>query len=160
LKYLLILFVIALALAPLSHFFPSKRQRLMARMREYAAVHGLFVEFRDLPARAGPAPAGRKAQVIYYGKRLPPSRGKGRSPLSWLHSEDGWTGVGHRTPAPVGREQLPVSIEALGVDEGSCGIYWQEQGEETDVEKIVAALEEWAGALSASVKRSQRTDLD
>lgn len=150
-KYLLILFVIALALAPLSHFVPSKRQRLVARMREYAAVHGLFVEFRSLPARAAPAPGGRKSQVIYYGKRLPPSRDKARSPLSWLPGESGWSGVGHRVPAPLDRERLPAAIQALGLDDGSCGIYWQEQGEEADVEKIVAALEEWAGALSASV---------
>ena len=56
LTFLLIVFVIALALAPLGHFVPSKRQRAIARMREYAAVHGLFVEFRDLPVQAG-APA-------------------------------------------------------------------------------------------------------
>ncbi len=49
--YLLIIFVIAVALAPLSHFVPSKRQRQIARMREYAAVHGLFVEFRGVPGR-------------------------------------------------------------------------------------------------------------
>ena len=48
-KYLLILFIIALALAPLTHFLPSKRQRKVAGLREYAAVHGLFVEFRKLP---------------------------------------------------------------------------------------------------------------
>lgn len=148
-KYLFILFVIALALAPLSHFFPSKRQRLVARMREYAAVHGLFVEFRDLPARGAREPANRKAQVIYYGKRLPPSRDKVRSRLAWLPGDDGWSGLSHRQPAPAGWELLPASIQALGIDEGSCGIYWQEQGEEADVEKIVAALEEWAGALPA-----------
>lgn len=149
-KYLLILFVIALALAPLSHFFPSKRQRLVARLREYAAVHGLFVEFRDLPARGQPVQGERKAQVIYYGKRLPPSRDVVRTRLAWLRSGEDWTGLGHRQAAHAGLEQLPASIQALGIDEGSCGIYWQEQGEEADVEKIVAALEEWAGALSAS----------
>ena len=149
-KYLLILFVIALALAPLSHFFPSKRQRLVARMREYAAVHGLFVEFRDLPARGEPARRERKAQVIYYGKRLPPSRGVMRTRLAWLRSDDGWSGLGHRQAVPAGLAPLPASIQAAGVDESSCGIYWQEQGVEADVEKIVAALNEWAGDLSAS----------
>ena len=48
----LILFVIALALAPLWHFLPSKGQRKAARMREHAAVQGLFVEFRELPGAA------------------------------------------------------------------------------------------------------------
>ncbi len=46
LTYFIIIFVVALALAPLSHFLPSKRQRKVAGMREYAAVHGMFVEFR------------------------------------------------------------------------------------------------------------------
>ena len=148
-KYLLILFVIALALAPLSHFFPSKRQRLVARLREYAAVLGLFVEFRDLPARGEGQHKERKSPVIYYGKRLPPSRDELRSRRAWLPCDNGWSGLGHRAPAPTGWEQLPGSIQALGIDEGSCGVYWQEQGDEADVEKIVATLEEWAGALPA-----------
>ena len=63
LKYLLIVFVIALALAPLSHFVPSKRQRHIARLREYAAVHGLFVEFRSLPGTARERADGH---TIYY----------------------------------------------------------------------------------------------
>lgn len=149
-KYLLILFVIALALAPLSHFFPSKRQRLVARLREYAAVHGLFVEFRDLPSRAGgnADTTGRKAQVIYYGKRLPPSRDRPRSRLSWLRDGEGWSGLDHRETEPGFCARLPGSIQALGLDENSCGVYWEEQGEEADVEKIVAALEAWAEALS------------
>ena len=53
LTYFLIIFVIAVALAPLGHFLPSKRQRKVARMREYAAVHGMFVEFRALPDVGG-----------------------------------------------------------------------------------------------------------
>lgn len=152
-KYLLILLVLALAIAPLSHFFPSKRQRLVARMREYAAVNGLFVEFRDLPANAERqrVHSERQNQVIYYGKRLPPSRDKPRSKLAWLPGEEGWVGLGHRQPAPDVCSQLPVSIQALGVDESSCGVYWQEQGSEADVEKIVTVVAEWAQALSTGV---------
>ena len=75
-KYLLIVFIIFLALAPLSHFVPSKRQRKIARLREYAAVHGLFVEFRHLPgsSREGSPARASGQQIIYYGKRLPPAR--------------------------------------------------------------------------------------
>ena len=43
---------------------------------------------------------------------------------------------------------LATSVQALGVDQGSCGIYWQEQGDEADVEEIVAALNAWADAIS------------
>jgi hypothetical protein len=146
LKYLLILFIVALALAPLTHFLPSKRQRLEAKLREYAAVHGLFVEFRDLPARRGnhADSSGRSEKVIYYGKRLPPSREKSRSRLAWLPEEGSWRGVGHREAVPACSEQLPAAIAALGMDEASCGIYWQEQGVEADVEQIVQVLEAWS----------------
>ncbi len=148
-KYLLILFVVALALAPLSHFFPNKRQRKVARMREYAAVHGLFVEFRDLPARSARSgdPARRESQVIYYGKRLPPSRDRVRPRLAWLREDEDWSGLGHRQAAPAAAGLLPAAVQALGVDEASCGIYWQEQGEEAEVADIVAALEQWADKL-------------
>ena len=75
-EILIILVVVALALAPLTNFIPSQRQRHVARLREYAAVHGLFVEFRDMPgsevSRLGERQ--RPQQLIYYGKRLPPSR--------------------------------------------------------------------------------------
>lgn len=151
-KYLLILFVIALALAPLSHFFPSKRQRLVARLRESAAIHGLFVEFRDLPSRGSGehlSSSRKSAQVIYYGKRLAPSRNKPRSRLAWLPDDDSWRGVDHREEAPIVSENLPAAVQALGVDEASCGIFWQEEGDEGDVDQIVQSLEAWAEQLSA-----------
>ena len=85
--YLLIAFVIAVALAPLSHFVPSKKQREIARMREYAAVRGMFVEFRRVPGRDSSAPAGRERasqDTIYYGKRLPPAQAKREIARIWL----------------------------------------------------------------------------
>ncbi|TDG13757.1 hypothetical protein E2F43_09580 [Seongchinamella unica] len=150
-KFLLILFVVALALAPLTHFLPSKRQRLVARMREYAAVHGLFVEFRDLPSR--PAVSGREErsqQIIYYGKRLPPSRREPRQRVTWLRDDDGWRSLDKRVEPPPAADLLPASILAISVDEGSCGAYWKEAGEERDVEQIVTALEAWQQALQGT----------
>ena len=147
-KFLLILFVVALALAPLTHFLPSKRQRLVARMREYAAVHGLFVEFRDLPSR--PSASGREErnqQIIYYGKRLPPSRREPRQRAAWLRDADGWRSLQNRLEPPPTATQFPAAVLALSVDEGSCGAYWREAGEEGDVEQIVAALEGWKQQL-------------
>ena len=158
LKYLIILLAVALALAPLSHFFPSKRQRLVARMREYAAVHGLFVEFRDIPARGDQQYVDRKPQAIFYGMRLPPSRGRARARLCWLPGDAGWTGLGHREPVPLDTAHLPGSVLALGMDENSCGIYWQEQGEEADVESIVALVRGWNESLSADGRHPQRND--
>ncbi|MFV8817389.1 hypothetical protein [Haliea sp. E17] len=146
-KYLIILFVVALALAPLTHFLPSKRQRQLARLREYAAVHGLFVEFRNLPgAREGE----RAEQVIYYGKRLPASRGEPRRQRAWIGGAGHWRGAGHRDPVPTATEGFPAQILACSEDEGSCGAYWKEDGEEADVAAIVAALEAWSGVEKAA----------
>ncbi len=141
-KYLLILLVLALALAPLTHFVPSKRQRHQAKMREFAAVNGLFVEFRDLPG----SPAGERAeQVIYYGRRLPASRGEPRRRRAWLRDAQGWRGVGHREQPPPASDQFPAQVLALSEDEGSRGVYWREDGEEAELQSIIAALEAWNG---------------
>ena len=153
LEILLIVFVVALALAPLTHFLPSKQQRKVARMREYAAVHGLFVEFRDLPARQQVVVGtrGRSQQVIYYGKRLPPSRRQARERTAWLNEADGWRSLQKRVDAPAAASLFPGSVMAISVDEGSCGIYWREQGEEGEVAQLVTALQAWQEELQGGV---------
>ncbi|MCX2976330.1 hypothetical protein [Candidatus Marimicrobium litorale] len=143
--YLLILFVVALALAPLSHFLPSKSQRRTARLREYAALSGLFVEFRDVPGAAlAPRPS---APVIYYGKRLRPARGKPSDACAWLSSAQGWQSVGSRRAAPDALDHLVVEVLAVGADEFSCGIYWTESAGEDAIDQIVAFLEQWSVTL-------------
>ena len=152
--YLWIFFVIAVALAPLSHFVPSKRQRKVARMREYAAVHGLFVEFRQLPvsaaarARAGAAASGRgQSDTIYYGKRLPPPREKRLPGLAWLCDQQQWRGLDRHTQVPPQLASLPAEVLAASADESSCGVYWKEAGEEAGVEQICRVLEAWSQDL-------------
>jgi len=145
LTYFLIFFVIVLALAPLTHFLPSKQQRRIARLREYAAVHGMFVEFRDLPGKTLiPRPDG---EVIYYGKRLPASRPGPLTTAAWVRTPDSWRSVGERTPVPEAVQGLPPEILAASVDLSSCGVYWTEAGEVEAVEKIRQSLEQWCTAL-------------
>jgi hypothetical protein len=148
--YLLIILVIAVALAPLSHFVPSKRQRKVARLREYAAVHGLFVEFRTLPG----AKSGRQSpklaaggDIIYYGRRLPPRRGEPVVRAGWIAGQEGWRGLDRRAQVPDLLRQLPTGILAASADEASCGIYWQESGSDGEVERIRQVLEAWAEQL-------------
>jgi hypothetical protein len=146
LSYLIILLVLAVALAPLSHFMPSKAQRKVARLREYAALQGLFVEFREPPAAPGRAPPA-KAQTIYYGKRVHPG---GRGPLkrvAWTLREDSWVSVPRGGTVPEGLLALPADILAASADQDSCGIYWQETGEEAEVEQISRVLSDLAGVL-------------
>jgi len=145
-KFLLILFVVALALAPLGHFLPDKRQRRIARLREYAAVHGLFVEFRDLPG--APVAQPRDGRVIYYGKRVPARVSAALERGAWKRSDGEWTGVNTRRPAPSQLRDLSVEILAGSVDGASCGVYWTESGEEDSVEEIRSALESWISELA------------
>lgn len=151
--YLLILFVIAIALVPLTHFMPSKRQREIARMREYAAVHGLFVEFRRVPGReSGRLKSRDRAghDTIYYGKRLPPAKQKRpEQACVWLFEAEGWVGLERRLRVPESLALLPTEVLAASVDEGSCGIYWRESGGVEAVEQIRQVLAAWAGHLRA-----------
>jgi hypothetical protein len=147
--YLIILLVIALALAPLFHFAPSKRQRRVAHLREYAAVHGLFVEFRNTPGtpeqrRLEGRPSG---DIIYYGKRLPPAKGTGWVSASWVLGSNGWRSVGKRLPAPAQLLDLGEQIIAASVDQSSCGVYWVESSGEEGVEEIRQSLEQWSEEL-------------
>jgi hypothetical protein len=147
-EYIIIILVVALAIAPLSHFAPSKRQRAVARMRESAAVKGLFVEFRPLPGNT--ASTGRRGQdIIYYGKRLPPARGAEPARGSWVQFEDGWRATQGIKKPPEILSQLPSTILAASVDEGSCGVYWRETCEEGELVAIILVIEQWAGNLRA-----------
>ena len=145
LKYLLVIFVIALALAPLVQFLPSKRQRKIANMRESAALHGLFVEFRDSPGSQ--FLPKRPEGVIYYGKRFPTSRSRPVQAGSWILLEDGWRKVSGARQIPRLLEDLPVEILAASVDEFSCGVYWTETAEEGAVEQIKQVLGQWSDEL-------------
>jgi len=144
LNYLLIAFALLVAIAPLTHFLPSKRQRLQVTLRETAALNGLFVEFREQPGPALPQQS-QASDVIYYGLRLPPSSGKGRRRCVWQLRAGGWQAVGAKhEPVPAALLAAPDSILAASVHEDSCGLYWQEAGDAATVEQIAAVLKDWA----------------
>lgn len=150
--YLFIILVIAIALAPLSHFVPSKRQRAIAGMREYAAVHGMFVEFRQVPGKDSGRISdrdGASSNTIYYGKRLPASRQKRQAALAWINEKGTWVGLERRLPVPPVLAELPSQVLAAGADESSCGVYWREAGTVEDVEQIRRVLELWVTQLRA-----------
>lgn len=146
---LIILAILAIAITPLLKFMPTKLQRKISQMREYAATHGLFVEFRDIPGHAAVRrQAGvRPGSVIYYGKRLPASRAEPRSAIKWVRAEDDWHAVGKWRAIPAELGSLPASVLAASVDESSCGVYWSEAGELEDVAQICAAVEAWSERL-------------
>ena len=91
----------------------------------------------------------RSQQIIYYGKRLPPSRREPRERTAWLRDNEGWRSLQKRVTEPPAAARLPASIMAISIDEGSCGAYWQEAGDEAEVEQIVAALTAWQEQLQS-----------
>ena len=124
-------------------------------MRETAALAGLFVEFRRLPERqlaehqAALAPArSSPGKTIFYGKRLPPARGKRPPRCAWLLTEQGWITVEGERSVPPALRQLPPCILAASADENSCGVYWEEDGDESSVELIAGLLNSWVEASS------------
>jgi hypothetical protein len=141
-KYLLIVFVIFLALAPLSHFIPSKHQRKVARLRERAAVDGLFVEFRKTPEDSRGEKLGN-GPLIFYGKRLPPRRGPRIQHTVFVLDDWGWRGLNRAAEAPPVLTGLPAGITLAAQDDGTCGVFWNEEGDEAELQQIVAVLEEW-----------------
>lgn len=147
--WLLIILVIATALAPLSHFAPSKRQRAVAGMREFAALNGLYVEFRDTP---GAVSKGARGSVIYYGKRLPAALAADVSRTAWARQEAAWRCVTGRTAAPDMLSALPDGILAASIDAASCGVYWREEVEKGQEKQAVAqiqqVLDSWIRSLS------------
>jgi hypothetical protein len=152
-EYLIIILVIAVALAPLSHFLPSKRQRAVAKMRETAALRGLFVEFRQLPGQRGAETARTTSSrdgVIYYGKRLPPARGSEPRRGAWLRVEQGWRSARGVDSAPEILDDLPAAALAASVDEGSCGVYWRESGVDDDLATIIGIIERWSVSLQTA----------
>lgn len=150
--WLFILFVLAVALVPLSYFAPSKRQRAIAGLRERAAIEGLFVEFRKPPGGSGrPLPNGvSERNLIYYGKRLPAAKKRARQRSAWRRDSEGWLGVGGYLPIPDMFADFPDSAVAASVDPDSCGIYWDETGEAETVAEIASVLEHWAEQISAT----------
>ncbi len=146
----IVLLVVLLALAPLWHFAPTKRQRLQARLRECAALNGLFVELRDLPLpqdRLARMPAGER-QVVYYGCRL---RTSGMVPMrrtAWYRSGDDWSCRNGREAPPDFVQEIPDSVLAVDLGPESCGLYWREEGTEDDVISLARRLAAWRDQLT------------
>ena len=148
--YVFIAVVVALAAAPLLHFLPGPTQRRQAAFREAAARGGLFVELRDLP---GYAPrlermSRSERQVVFYGARLPATRGGARSRQCWWRVGEAWHGGPDRLrELPQALHELPLTVLAAGVDESACGVYWREVGDVSDVDQIIRAVVAWRAEL-------------
>lgn len=121
--------VLLVALAPLTHFWPSKQQRRLADIREQAALLGLYVELRKLPAHRKVdihIPADDRRYWVYYGLRLAT---KMKVPIgSWLRTPEGWLSLTGDNNLPPALNALPEGLDVVSSTPGSVGFFWQERG--------------------------------
>ncbi len=146
--YLLIVLILFLAIAPILHFRPTKRQRLLNHLRDAALRYGLFVEFRkdDILNKCSLSSDVDRADIIFYGLRIPISveiESKKKREV-WLRDKEGWSGLAESNEFPVCLSSLPSDVLAASCDARCFGIYWTERGEVKDIEKISRFLTSWA----------------
>lgn len=136
-SYLLIIFVIFVALAPLLSMMPSRRQRALADLRQAAASSGLYVKLE----REGPG-----EERVYYGCRR--QRGDNKAaPALLVQTPDGWQQERGNWPAErlQALSALPAGVGLLREDGEGIALTWDEQGTREDVDAIARALRQLLG---------------
>jgi hypothetical protein len=83
----------------------------------------------------------QQGRTIYYGLRIPSNGRMERSRRAWVYGEEGWRSMPRGGSVPPPLVDLPEGVFSASMDEGSCGIYWQESGEEAEIEQIYGVLE-------------------
>ena len=73
-------------------------------------------------------------------------RGAGRRSRAWWREGGGWRASEGREDPPGAVASLPDWALAVGIDEGSCGVYWQESAGPEAVDAIADALTAWRNA--------------
>jgi hypothetical protein len=149
--------VVLVALAPLSHFWPSKHQRRLAHIREQAALLGLYVELRKLPAHRKIdiyIPADDRRYWVYYGLRCSQ---KVKLPVgSWLRTPDGWFALTGDSDLPDALVALPEGLDVVSSTPGSVGFFWQERGGEEVLEHAARCLKQAVASASTSLDESEQ----
>ncbi len=144
--YLIIAIIVLIAIAPILHFLPTRRQRLITELRDTALKTGLFVEFRsDLDLEKYIERLNIKpVDIIFYGLRIPLAANIESKKKIWLRGKDGWSSRNEAKRFPNFLNGLPDDVLAVSADNRCIGVYWTEKGEIKDVENIRLALASWA----------------
>ena len=164
--YLLIIFLILIALAPLVWVKSSPRQQQIARLRRLATTEGLHVTLCHAPdAREG---EGRLDQVKYT-LSWPVNLATEEKPGQWLllhHSRRGdpspwqdWTWLNRSRDSATKQsinevvEKFTGDVSGLSCNAEGVQLYWREKGSEQELMGFVAALKELQKSLlNASIK--------
>jgi hypothetical protein len=135
--YLWIALVVMVALSPLISMRPTRRQRLIADLRQQAAICGVNVQLRALPG----SPEGGEL-LPYYGRL----RQRGDRPVTanavYRREGEAWRASAGDTPEQlrVLFAELPMGVSHVCENLQGVGVFWDERGEEADVRRIDEVL--------------------
>lgn len=135
--WLLIIFIVFLALSPLLALLPSRRQRQVARLRQMAALAGLRVQL-CVP----PGAAGEQGLVACYS--LPVAAGQCLRVVGGYRNNGGeWQHLDPLSEALPARmlANLPGGVSHLLLAPEQVAAFWDERGSNEDIQRIKQALE-------------------
>ncbi|WP_049721951.1 hypothetical protein [Gilvimarinus polysaccharolyticus] len=145
---IVIVLVVAMIVGPVTMMQPSQSQRRREKLRRYAREAGLSVRLLPPPQLATDTQA--PAALPVYSKVVDAHH------LSWTlmraryahesHLRQWWQFVGAKPPEPVQRQienaldMLPSGVVGLRAGGRQLDIFWQEQGDEHDLEQLLKCM--------------------
>ncbi len=132
-SYFLIGLIVLIALSPLLKAMPTRRQRLIADLRQTAAISGMTVQLRQSPLEEREAPLR-----AFYGRRRSREDERLVQPVSYGRSGQGWRALEGQWPRSRLKllEDLPGGVSAVCEEPQSIGVFWDERGGREDVLRI------------------------
>jgi hypothetical protein len=139
-SYFLIGLIVLIALSPLLKAMPTRRQRLIADLRQTAAISGMTVQLRPSPLEPADSPLR-----AFYGRRRSHQDEAPLEAVSWGRSEQGWRALeGHWPRSKLDLlDDLPEGVSVVCEEPQSIGVFWDERGVREDVlgiDQVLKAL--------------------
>ena len=134
--YLIIILIIAVAIAPLASALPSKAQRREAQLRSYASSLGLTIKFDpvpDIPARFRFSPS---PNLVAYRFRDAAAEDGLQDKLLLLRVDGQWIDTSTESVMKLSGGDGPSGVEIALVNRGVATVFWNERGDETDVDRL------------------------
>lgn len=140
--YFIILLIIAVAVAPLASALPTKAQRREARLRSYASSLGLLIKLEPIPAIPPRLRYEPASNLVAYRLRTSNVAEENSKQRLIVKLSEGWIDT------ETEREFLELATHNLAgaeiavLDDGVATIFWDERGDETEVDELHRALQD------------------
>ena len=159
-KWTIIIIVMMSLIGSMMWVMPTKRQRFQAQLRQQAMRMGFSVQIAQVqpPRASGELEKQSFNMPVYRLPRMNMNRSEREAFVNWqvykqqaLASEglpDGWCwGEGERSLSETQLEmlnnmlqQLPESARAVESDPVHLSVYWGEEGDSSDLEKLMDTM--------------------